>query len=530
MMFQTRSIGIDIQLNSVKIAVATTTQHGRIKVLNLIEKKLPEAPEQETKAVTASAIREAFAENALNGDICVASLPAARSINRQVTTPITDSRKIRETLKFQIEPQIPYPIEQVVSDFVVIQKKADATEMLAIAVTKEIVSDRLEILEMAGVDPHIITLDALALADFYINQYDFSPGSTTALLRVGRDSSFLGFFCGDRLSGYRNLDGIPPADAAAEKKMVKEIQRSLLSFQSAEPASSEIRTLCVSGARENLRSMLQDSLRELPVRAVEFNESARAEIELPLSDEMQNYQLAIALAHMGLGTSANMVNFRRDEYAPTSMLSRLKPNIAFSVALLVIALVAWLGSVTAWNRRQSILLDSLNKDMVNIFAGTPLVVKSPDMAQQKIKQEQEKFKLLRNYSSEYIPPIDVLAEAVASIPKDKTITLNDLAISDNVLRMTGEVDSFDDINVFKGKLEDSGLLSEVKIESATKAEKSNKINFRIRARIGQEQSELSADLQAAPEPTARANPQAGATPQAGTNKRTSPKTEAGKKR
>jgi len=61
-----------------------------------------------------------------------------------------------------------------------------------------------------------------------------------------------------------------------------------------------------------------------------------------------------------------------------------------------------------------------------------------------------------------------------------------MVLSDNVLRMTGEVNSFDNINIFNQRLDDSPLLSQVKIDSATKAEKGDKINFRIRARVGRE--------------------------------------------
>ena len=69
-----------------------------------------------------------------------------------------------QTLKFQIEPQIPYPIEQVICDGMVIRKLDDGTEMLAIAVTKELISAKLQAFEMADVSPQILTLDALALA------------------------------------------------------------------------------------------------------------------------------------------------------------------------------------------------------------------------------------------------------------------------------------------------------------------------------------------------------------------------------
>lgn len=486
MMFQTKSIGIDFGSNSVRIAVATV-QNGRTRILELIEKPVPEGSTQETKSLTSAVIREIFAENALNGDTCAIALPAAGSINRTLSSPVGNFSKIRQTLKFQMEPQIPYPVDQVVSDFIPIRRTGEGAEILAMAVTKGMLSERLDIMKEAGVDPQVVTLDALALTDFYTNKFDFSSEKLTLLLRLDYDSSFLGFFHDDRLIGYRNLDGLPLSDEPAERRMVKEIHRSVLSFQPPDSVKEEIGCICVAGPNaDRFRSLLQERFPDLPVRVVEFNDNTLAEIPPYLLANAEDCQLAIALAHAALGNAKNSVNFRRDEFAPASVLSRMKPNIYFSLAILLMALIGWYVSVTASNRYQQRKLDRLNQEMVQAFADTLPADKSPESVQQKIREEQERFKMLRNYSSEYVPPLDVLAEVTASIPKGKDVTLNDLAISDYTLRMTGDVETFDDINIFRDNLEKAPLLSEVKIESATKADKSNKINFRIRARIGRQ--------------------------------------------
>ena len=96
MIFQTKSVGIDIQPDSVRMAIATL-QGGRMVVLDLIERDIPHVPEQEAAAVTASVIRQVFEENRLGDNGCAVSLPAAVSINRAMSTPVTDPAKIRQT-------------------------------------------------------------------------------------------------------------------------------------------------------------------------------------------------------------------------------------------------------------------------------------------------------------------------------------------------------------------------------------------------------------------------------------------------
>jgi Tfp pilus assembly protein PilN len=151
---------------------------------------------------------------------------------------------------------------------------------------------------------------------------------------------------------------------------------------------------------------------------------------------------------------------------------------------LAVALTAWFASVSFSNRYQARQLEALNQEMVQAFADTLPTVKSPEDVQRKIREEQEKFRLLKRYSSDYVPPLDALAEVTVGIPEGKAVTLSDFGVSDNTLRISGEVESFDDINLFKSNLDNSALLTDVKIESATKAEKTNKITFRIKAQVG----------------------------------------------
>ena len=143
-MFQSRSVGIDIQPGFVRIAVATQ-QGGRTKILNLVEEAIPDEAGREP-AQAATIIKNALRESGTDdSDVCVACLPAFGSINRTVRMPLTDPSKIKDTLKYQIEAQIPYPIDHVISDCVMIRKLDDGSEVLAIAVAKELISERLEL-------------------------------------------------------------------------------------------------------------------------------------------------------------------------------------------------------------------------------------------------------------------------------------------------------------------------------------------------------------------------------------------------
>jgi hypothetical protein len=246
---------------------------------------------------------------------------------------------------------------------------------------------------------------------------------------------------------------------------------------------NEVGALCVAGQEaESIQKILQQSFREFPVQVVEYNDRTLVDISGNLLDRKEEFRLAIALAYSGLRTSAVPVNLRREEFAAPPLISRMKSSIIRSATIILIMLLAWFGNVRAQIYSQSKQLEDLKKEMEEIFPG----VSSPSAAEEKIREEQKKLMALGNYSSEYISPLEILAEVAKSAPQGKNLALSEMHISENIARLRGSVDSFDDIEVFKRQLEDSLFLSNVNIESAAKAEKGKKVNFRIRAQIKRE--------------------------------------------
>ena len=75
-MFETKSVGIDIQPDSVRIAVVSQ-QGGRTRVLNLFVKEIPQASGHEARDAAVSAIRSALDESGTGADMCVASRNAS---------------------------------------------------------------------------------------------------------------------------------------------------------------------------------------------------------------------------------------------------------------------------------------------------------------------------------------------------------------------------------------------------------------------------------------------------------------------
>ena len=53
----------------------------------------------------------------LEGGECIATLPEAETYYRNLTVPFKDKRKQREIVSFELEPNVPFPIDDLIIDF-----------------------------------------------------------------------------------------------------------------------------------------------------------------------------------------------------------------------------------------------------------------------------------------------------------------------------------------------------------------------------------------------------------------------------
>ena len=68
-------------------------------------------------AVLDEALAALFNEIDLKSDIYNVSIPADRASFRNLSMPFKDPKKIRQTLPFEIETMLPFPIDDLIVDF-----------------------------------------------------------------------------------------------------------------------------------------------------------------------------------------------------------------------------------------------------------------------------------------------------------------------------------------------------------------------------------------------------------------------------
>jgi type IV pilus assembly protein PilM len=127
---------------------------------------------------------------------------------KELTLQFVDIEKIRMVLEYEIEPMLPFSVDEAIIDFIVSKSdtKENCSQILVAAVRKQEVADFLELLSKAGIDPTCITVDLLAQYGIFstitAQQVQQRP---VALVDFGLQSTRISFICDGELRLTRHV-------------------------------------------------------------------------------------------------------------------------------------------------------------------------------------------------------------------------------------------------------------------------------------------------------------------------------------
>lgn len=177
-------IGLDLGSSSVKI-VGLQCRDNNFLLRNFIIKEIP----YQSRDVS-GLVKEGLLDLGAQHSPVNISLSGQGVITRYVSFPIIDQRLFRNSLRFETQQYIPFSIEEVNLDGYILKQDAAANKMsvLIAAAKKELVSERVKLVQDLGFKVGIVDIDSLAL----INAFSFSYAQdetlkqkTIALLNIG---------------------------------------------------------------------------------------------------------------------------------------------------------------------------------------------------------------------------------------------------------------------------------------------------------------------------------------------------------
>mgnify|MGYP000461291624 CR=1 FL=1 len=286
--------------------------------------------------------------------LCV---PGQRSVVRLLTIPFRGRRRVAAAVQFELEPYLAFPIEELVVDFLTVKERKGETEVLAVGVRRDYLSQQLAVLEEAGVDPEGIGLTGIGLTALWLKGRR-RPKGLNALVHLGEGGAILAILNGKNLVYLRHLALSPGNVRENPTVLVREVRNSVRAFLAGWDEEGELGGLSVTGLAlfEEERALLEEELR-IPVqqddlfegmkgipralRFVERHEPEHAQSGVPTSSDRSTgapWAATIGTA-LAAGGAPFWLNFRKGELAWPQVTRTVVGHLVFSSCLAL--LVCW---------------------------------------------------------------------------------------------------------------------------------------------------------------------------------------------
>lgn len=118
------------------------------------------------------------------------------TVIRYVDFPLMNPAELKQALRFEAQKHIPFSLNEVIIDGYILREnvKDNKTLVLIAAVKKELIQQRLKLLEEAGLKVNIIDIDSVALINAFNHSYaqdESVKDKTIGLLNIGSTLSSL---------------------------------------------------------------------------------------------------------------------------------------------------------------------------------------------------------------------------------------------------------------------------------------------------------------------------------------------------
>jgi len=187
-------IGLDIGSGFIKVVEVDHSGDQPEVVRVAMRPLLPDAiveGEIMDYGLVSDAVSGLFAEIGMKGAEVVTAVGGHDVIIKKIEMDRMRDADAREVIKWEAEQHVPFDIKSVEIDFQILDPDGDGAQMqvLLVAAKRELVDNKVGLLQDAGVEPLVIDVDAFALHNAFEHNYPGSLEGIVALVNVGHETT-----------------------------------------------------------------------------------------------------------------------------------------------------------------------------------------------------------------------------------------------------------------------------------------------------------------------------------------------------
>lgn len=433
-----------------------------------------------------SVLKDVLAKIAVDGGPCIVSLQTCCASYRNLLMPFRDEKKIAQTIGFELEPMLPFSIDTVTTGYLLSGYSDSETAILAASIPHETLQNCLEALAEYNIDPDVIDLSGVALA-VKKSRHDAQPHdalfldigsrSTSAIiLEKGKIKLVRSFgFGACALKPQDRPKDIPGAEdpRCIVAAFCQELQNTLHSFSCEGQRSFKPEKIFLTGGgalQPDVAPTIEQHL-GLPVEMLDL--AKQMGIEVPPREGAENWNpllmdnaLAIALREV---KAPDSFDFRTGNFSKVKRFEQFKSDVRrASIYIAVIVAAIFSVFITDYRAKQQ-TYDYIHKEVLKVFH---LALPDTKRIVQPVAQLSESIRKIKGSADMPVGPAlktpvaEILRDIMMRFPQDITVEVGSLIFDETHIRLQGDTDAFDTVDVIKRGLEGSTYFSGVSIASA----------------------------------------------------------------
>lgn len=432
------------------------------------------------------ALKELSQNVDMKSNTCMASISGGGVLYQNLIMPFKEPKKIKQTLPFEMEALVPFPIDDIIIDFNIV-KSSDQSEVLAVSAKKVLISEYLERVKTFGVSPQLVDIRPVPIALWLLSQRETPDDGL--LLDIGLKRIAIVLFMEKRVAliRYASLNGgfkSPPptknmsAGDAPAREEIESIFKSLgvtisncirsFSWQIGRKIEPEkIFLTGIGSMHKGTDDIISRSL-DMPVERINISKDKRIHmdynVEVQWNPALMDGALSLAVREIKKGHGFNL---RKGEFEIKKNIFKIMKELRKAGIAILIIFLFLLFDLGADYFLLKNRYEAAQQKCAELYSRS-----FPDAGDVKYPLLQMKQKIDELGKSASILPgdinkeqkvIDIINDISKRITKTSDVDVTNMVIDSETVRISGETDSFNTVNNIENELESSIYFSDPKI-------------------------------------------------------------------
>jgi general secretion pathway protein L len=415
-------------------------------------------------------LKRLLQEEGFKREMIVTSLPSSKAFIREISLPISQPKKVEKVIKYQMEPYLPCPVEEVLVDF--LHPGADGG-ILTFGVEKKYLAEHLALLAGAGIEPDAVTLDDIALFSLYLFKHGGDTEQPVSIVNQDGESLVVQIIHKKRIDFIRILPD--DVDQLADTFRLYRMKRPGLSV-------GEIYLAGNGSADAHEKAQALESKTSIKTMVWRPFDEMRDRLDQTISLLQPKLGVPLGLAIGAIYPPEKSLDLRREEFVPKTYFNLRKMFLFMGAGLLLLVLLLTVNvyqkayyQETQYNRLQAQIRQVFTQAFPD---AAQKIVRGQEVAQmeQKITEEMSQYQGLEEAAGRE-KMLEVLLSLSRIISEDPDVQIENASVEGKDIRIDGRTASFEAVDRLTGRLTKAGQFKNIKLVGARMDKKDNAVTF-----------------------------------------------------